>query len=130
VAQAVEEMLDATDLHDPGPGPIQRLTRAQYNNTIRDLLGVDSRPADAFPADGGGGAGFDNNAATLFVPPLLLEKYLAAAGEILDRADPARWRVARPGAGCSAEDAARLCLEHVATRPSGARSPPRRWIAS
>ena len=40
---------------DPGRVTIRRLNRAEYNNTIRDLLGVDTRPADAFPADGGGG---------------------------------------------------------------------------
>src|SRR6202042_3078378 len=92
---------------DPGPGLIQRLTRRQYNNTIRDLLGVDTHPADAFPADGGGGAGFDNNASTLFVPPILMEKYLAAAADVLLKADPARYIAARPGPDLSKDAAAR-----------------------
>ena len=57
-ADSIRAVLDATEgVADPGPGLIQRLTRRQYNNTIRDLLGVDTRPADAFPADGGGGRG-------------------------------------------------------------------------
>ena len=114
---ALREALDAVELpRDPGPGPIQRLTRSQYNNTIRDLLGVDTHPADAFPADGGGGSGFDNNGTTLFVSPLLMERYLAAASQALDRADPSRWLIARPGPDLSAEDAARRCLEAFASK--------------
>jgi hypothetical protein len=95
---------------------IQRLTRRQYNNTVRDLLGVDSRPAQAFPADGGGGGGFDNNASTLFVPPILLERYLEAASAVLAQADPARYLVARPGPGISDEAAARQCIAVFARR--------------
>ena len=57
---------------------------------------MDSRPADRFPADGGGGGGFDNNADTLFVPPILLERYLQAAGSVLAEAEPERLFMARP----------------------------------
>ena len=116
-ADSIRAILDAVDgIKDPGPSVIQRLTRRQYNNTIRDLLGVDTHPADAFPADGGGGAGFDNNATTLFVPPILMEKYLAAAADVLNKADPARYLVARPGPGLSREEAARRCIAAFATR--------------
>ena len=73
---------------DPGPKIAHRLSRTEYNHTVRDLLGVGLRLADDFPADGGGGGGFDNNASTLFVPPLLLEKYLTAAEEALAAAAP------------------------------------------
>ena len=73
---------------DPGPKIAHRLSRTEYNHTVRDLLGVGLRLADDFPADGGGGGGFDNNASTLFVPPLLLEKYLTAAEEVLAAAAP------------------------------------------
>jgi hypothetical protein len=73
---------------DPGPKIAHRLSRTEYNHTVRDLLGVGLRPADDFPADGGGGGGFDNNASTLFVPLLLLEKYLMAAEEVLAAAAP------------------------------------------
>ncbi len=114
---AIEAMLEAIEgVRDPGRGPIQRLTREQYNNTIRDLLGVDSRPADAFPTDGGGGAGFDNNASTLFVPPILMEKYLAAAADVLSKADPARYVIAHPDDKTSKEEAARRCVERFASR--------------
>jgi hypothetical protein len=73
---------------DVGRKPLHRLSRLEYNNTVRDFLGVDSQPADRFPPDAGGGGGFDNNASTLFVPPILMEKYLAAATEIVAAAKP------------------------------------------
>ncbi len=63
---------------------IRRLNRTEYNNTIRDLLGVDFKPADDFPADDVG-YGFDNIGDVLSVSPLLLEKYLTAAESILEQ---------------------------------------------
>lgn len=62
----------------PGESPIRRLTRVEYNNTVFQLLGDTSRPADAFPPDEKS-AGFDNQATTLVVSPLLAEEYLSAA---------------------------------------------------
>ncbi len=116
-AASIQAVLDAIEgVPDPGPNLIQRLTRLQYNNTVRDLLGVDARPAHAFPADGGGGGGFDNNASTLFVPPILLEKYLAAAGDVLAEAAPARYLVARPGPDIPKKEAARRCIATFARR--------------
>jgi hypothetical protein len=110
-AASIQAVLDAFEgVADPGPSVIQRLTRRQYNNTIRDLLGVDSHPAQTFPADGGGGGGFDNNASTLFVPPILLEKYLAAAIDVLAASDPARYLVATPGPDLSRDEAARRSI--------------------
>ncbi len=70
---------------DPGRVTIRRLNRSEYNNTIRDLLGVDFQPAADFPADDSG-YGFDNIGDVLTIPPVLLEKYLAAAEKILDTA--------------------------------------------
>ena len=64
---------------------MRRLNRREYRNTIRDLLGVDFDVAAVFPADGTGGAGFDTNGETLYIPPLLMERYLEAAQQILDR---------------------------------------------
>jgi hypothetical protein len=86
------------------------LTRRQYNNTVRDLLGVDTHPAQAFPADGGGGGGFDNNASTLFIPPILLEKYLEAADAVLAAADPSRYLTVCPGPDIPEETAARRSI--------------------
>ena len=59
----------------------RRLNRAEYNNTIRDLLGVSLRPADDFPQDDSG-YGFDNIGDALSLSPPLLEKYLTAAERV------------------------------------------------
>lgn len=64
---------------------LRRMNRAEYNNTIRDLIGVDFQPADDFPEDPPAG-GFDNNGGALTVSPLHLEMYAQAAAKILDRA--------------------------------------------
>ena len=47
---------------------VRRLNRTEYNNTVRDLLGVNLRPADDFPQDDSG-YGFDNIADVLSLPP-------------------------------------------------------------
>ena len=67
----------------PRPGKVtaRRLNRAEYNNTIRDLFGMDLRPADKFPSDEVG-AGFDNNGDVLSLSPMQIEKYLAAAESV------------------------------------------------
>jgi len=59
----------------------RRLNRTEYNNTVRDLLGVDFQPADDFPPDDSG-YGFDNNGDVLSMSPMLMEKYLKAAEKI------------------------------------------------
>ncbi|GIW80836.1 MAG: filamin [Gemmatales bacterium] len=70
---------------DPGRVTVRRLNRAEYNNTIRDLVGVDFKPAKDFPADDVG-YGFDNVGDVLSLPPILMEKYLEAAEKIADAA--------------------------------------------
>ncbi len=70
---------------DPGRVTIRRLNRAEYNNTIRDLIGIDFHPADDFPSDDVG-YGFDNIGDVLTMPPILMEKYLAAAEAISEEA--------------------------------------------
>jgi len=86
--KAVTEWLHAEfkrqdQLIQPDPGEItaRRLNRAEYNNTVRDLLGVDFQPADDFPQDDSG-YGFDNNGDVLSLSPSLMEKYLTAAEKI------------------------------------------------
>ncbi len=59
----------------------RRLNRVEYNNTVRDLLGVSLHPADEFPLDDAG-YGFDNIGDVLSVSPLLMEKYMAAARKL------------------------------------------------
>ena len=70
---------------DPGRVPAHRLTRVEYANTIRDLLGVDFRASDEFPPDDSG-YGFDNIGDVLTVSPALMQRYLAAAEKIAARA--------------------------------------------
>jgi mono/diheme cytochrome c family protein len=66
---------------------MRRLNKTEYNNTIRDLVGIDFKPATDFPADDVG-YGFDNIGDVLSVTPLLLEKYLSAGELVLEQALP------------------------------------------
>ena len=72
---------DARARPDPGHVTTRRLNRTEYNNTVRDLLGVDLQPADEFPQDDSG-YGFDNIGDVLSVPPLLMERYMVAAERV------------------------------------------------
>jgi cytochrome c551/c552 len=60
---------------DPGRVTARRLNRVEYNNTVRDLTGVDFKPAADFPPDDSG-YGFDNIGDVLSLSPVLMEKYL------------------------------------------------------
>lgn len=73
--------LDKLVKPDPGRVTARRLNRAEYNNTVRDLLGVDIKPADTFPQDDSG-YGFDNIGDVLSLSPVLMEKYLTAAENV------------------------------------------------
>ena len=88
ITRWVESQLSKTDcrgLTDPGRVTMRRLNRNEYNNTIRDLIGLNVHAADDFPSDDVG-YGFDNIGDVLSLPPILLEKYLTAAEKIADRA--------------------------------------------
>jgi hypothetical protein len=67
---------------DPGPVVLRRLSNAQYAYTLRDLTGVDLRPARNLPADGAAGEGFTNAGQALAMSPALLGKYLDAGKEV------------------------------------------------
>jgi len=60
---------------------LRRLTHSQYNNTVRDLLGDFSRPADRFPPEDFVN-GFKNQLRAQGMPPLLAEAYSAAAEKL------------------------------------------------
>src|SRR5262249_19369175 len=63
------------------PRPIialRRLTHSQYNNTVRDLLGDQSAPANQFPPEDFVN-GFKNQYQSQNLSPLLVEAYSAAA---------------------------------------------------
>jgi mono/diheme cytochrome c family protein len=72
------ERIDRVTPPDPGRITARRLNRTEYNNTVRDLLGVDDRPADDFPQDDTG-YGFDNIADVLSLSPVLMEQYVKTA---------------------------------------------------
>jgi Protein of unknown function (DUF1592)/Protein of unknown function (DUF1588)/Protein of unknown function (DUF1587)/Protein of unknown function (DUF1585)/Protein of unknown function (DUF1595)/Planctomycete cytochrome C len=91
VVKAVFDHADRNATPDPGRVTMRRLNRVEYRNTIRDLIGVDFDPTEDFPSDDIG-YGFDNIGDVLTLPPVLMERYLAAAENILSRAivpDPA-----------------------------------------
>jgi hypothetical protein len=76
--------IDCSGPVHPGRVTIRRLNRTEYNNTIRDLCGVDFKPAEDFPNDDVG-YGFDNIGDVLSLPPILLEKYLSAAETVAQK---------------------------------------------
>jgi hypothetical protein len=75
VAQAVDSQ---SELHLPSPG-LHRLNRTEYQNAIRDILGLQINAAKFLPPDDSS-HGFDNMAESLTSSPALLEAYLSAAG--------------------------------------------------
>ena len=55
---------------------MRRLTRFQYANSVKSLLGVDSTPANDLPVDEISEAGFNDDAQILTVSSLHAEKYV------------------------------------------------------
>ncbi len=90
--------LDRAAAASPNPGRplVHRLNRTEYANAIRDLLALDVDSASLLPPDESG-YGFDNIADVLGVSPVLLERYLSAAGKISALA------VGDPGVGPAGE---------------------------
>lgn len=64
---------------------LRRLTRFEFNNTVRDLLGDDTLPGNAFPSEEIGN-GFGNDADAQPVSSLLVEQYAAVAEQVALRA--------------------------------------------
>lgn len=103
-ATAASDAADLTcggDLPE-GSAPLRRLTFGEYDATIFELLGDDTRPARNFPEEGG--SGFDNNAHLQVATRLHAEKYMTAAEAIARRA--VGLTVARSGSGRDARGAA------------------------
>ncbi len=67
--------------NNPGRYVVHRLNRAEYKNSVRDLLAVDFDVSDVLPTDGAE-YGFDNIATALKTSPLLLEAYVNAAQQV------------------------------------------------
>lgn len=89
VASYLENALDRASADHPNPGKLpllHRLSRTEYQNSIRDLLALDSLPKEMdysllLPPDNSS-SGFDNIADLLFVSPTIMERYLDAAHKI------------------------------------------------
>jgi hypothetical protein len=70
---------------DPGRVTLRRLNRIEYENTVRDLLGVKADVIALIPPDDSG-YGFDNIGDVLTLSPAHLERYLEASRVALDLA--------------------------------------------
>ncbi len=75
----------ATRRKAEGRTVLRRLNRVEYQNTVRDLPGVDVDVKDMLPEDPVA-VGFDNVAAALNISPVQMERYLEAADLALDAA--------------------------------------------
>lgn len=95
LVRTINEILYASlGASNPGRVVIRRLSHSEYQNSVFQLTGVTYDAPAKFPADGSGGAGFDNFASTLFFTPLKMERYYEAAEDVIAmaRADEKAWR--------------------------------------
>ena len=101
----LEADLDADAARRPmvGRPAARRLNRTEYANAVRDLLGLEVNATELLPPDDAG-HGFDNIGLT--VSPLLLERYLAAAGKI------ARLATGSPAAASTAYQVSRYLRQN------------------
>ena len=83
LASWLETQLDRAAVASPNPGrpALHRLNRAEYVNTIRDLLALEIDADSLLPPDESG-FGFDNIADVLSLSPALLERYFSAARKV------------------------------------------------
>jgi hypothetical protein len=106
---------------EPGRAPIRRLTRFEYNNTVRDLFGDTTLPANSLPPEELGN-GFGNDADILSVSGLLAEQYGSVAEGVAARATATPGALARLGSCASTLTAetegacARTIIESLAPR--------------
>lgn len=126
---------DYSAIDDPGFELMRRLTHTEYDNTIRDLFGVDLNVTDRFPNELTGSSGFENSSNTLFLQPALMERYIAVAERVVELALPHETVteahrtsrnlifVATPGLGMSETEAAEIVLGRFLLRTY--RRPPK-----
>jgi len=99
---------------NPGPSPLRRLTREEYDNTVAELASDASKPGKDFPPEARA-LGFNNIADAQTVTTLLAEAYQTAAEGIAERAT----KNASTLLGCSESDSA--CIDGFIQR-FGARA--------
>ena len=128
------EDFDYASIDDPGFELMRRLTHDEYDNTVRDLFGVELNVTDRFPGELTGSSGFENSSNTLFLQPSLMERYIAVAERVValalpdepltdvQRASRGLIFVATPGNGVSEAEAAETVLRRFLTRAY--RRPP------
>ena len=83
LAGLLEAAADAHAARAPAPGrrTFQRLNRAEYTRSIKDLLAIDVNAGEYLPLDAKS-ANFDNIADAQLLSPTLMQGYLTAAAEI------------------------------------------------
>ncbi len=77
----MEEQIDQGATVNPGSKMLHRLNRTEYENAIRDLIGLQIDASVLLPADSSA-RGFDNIAGSLTLSPTLLESYTTAAARV------------------------------------------------
>jgi hypothetical protein len=113
--------LDCEHPRDPGKPSVRRLNRTEYDNSIRDLTGLDLHLGDDFSPDASS-YGFDNIGEALALSPVLVEQYHEAARKLL--AELIDGKARHPDAyqkvfflqGGEEKNAARRIIERFATR--------------
>jgi len=85
---------DALDKPDPGLITARRLSNREYEYAIQDLTGIVIKTDSLMPRDPGGGEGFDNFSGTLYITPLLMERYFQIAETVVEQMSANRelWR--------------------------------------
>ena len=76
-----EAVAEGCESPEPGPRQLRRLTRYEYDNTVRDLFGITGSWGGSFAPDVVVN-GFDNNARSLVVTPLFADQLRRAAEDI------------------------------------------------
>lgn len=79
---------DYESVRNPGFEGVRRLTHREFSNTVRDLFETEIDVASRFPDDLSGTSGFDNSANSLFIQPLLMERYVSAVEHVVETALP------------------------------------------
>jgi hypothetical protein len=85
VASFLEADIDRAWAASPNPGRISavhRLNRAEYNNAIRDLFGLDLDVKPLLPGDETADGSFDNFGDVLTISTAHLERYLSVARQV------------------------------------------------